>query len=75
MVTKAEIKAYVKEMPRDAEGASERPERWECLRKRLQRSVPPPQIIEMAGGGATAMLLSPAAPLTIRLSVAPGLLF
>jgi hypothetical protein len=42
MVTQAEIKAYVKEMRRDADGVSERPERWECLRKRLAPQSPSP---------------------------------
>ena len=42
MVTKAEIKAYVEEMGRAADGAGEWPERWEHLRKRLAPRSPSP---------------------------------
>jgi hypothetical protein len=34
MVTQTEIKAYEEEMQRAADGADERPERWERLRRR-----------------------------------------
>jgi hypothetical protein len=42
MVTQAEIKAYVEELRRAADGAGERPERWERLRKRMAPRSPSP---------------------------------
>jgi hypothetical protein len=42
MVTQAEIKAYVEEMRRPADGAGECPERWERLLKRLAPRSPSP---------------------------------
>ena len=42
MVTQAEIKAYVEEMGRAADGPGEWPERWEHLRKRLAPRSPSP---------------------------------
>jgi hypothetical protein len=42
MVTQAQIKTYVEEMRRAADGAGEWPERWEHLRKRLAPRSPSP---------------------------------
>ena len=42
MVTQAEIKAYVEEVRRTAEGADQRPERCERLRRRLTHRCPSP---------------------------------
>jgi hypothetical protein len=43
MVAQAEMTAYAEQMRRAADGADERPEQWERLRKRLAPRAPGPR--------------------------------